>query len=305
MNKIVKNSQAKYNCLICDYNCSKKTHWTQHLATRKHNWKQMESLETKNSHSYISCSCGKKYRSRSGLYKHQQKCNIHGNAKVANGNIKVAETIDKLDSNNKIPNPIIDLLKRLGEKDKQIAELHKQTQSNVTNNNNITINLFLNEYCKDAMNLTDFVDNLQVSLRDLDYINKKGYIEGISNLLIKNLDELDAKERPIHCSDKKRLQFYIKDEDKWEKGPTNRKIDNSISKVAHKHLKTIKEWEKKNPGYENSNQGMDNYFLKTRNILPSIETGALKEENTKILKRVAQVIHIKDALENVKANNNI
>ena len=166
-------------------------------------------------------------------------------------------------------NSILDLLKRLGEKDKEIAELREKTQLTVTNNNNITINLFLNEYCKDAMNLTDFVNNLQVSLQDLEYTNKQGYIEGISHLLIKNLDELDAKERPIHCSDKKRLQFYIKDEDKWEKGNTNKKIDNSISKVAYKHLKTIKTWEQANPGYENSNQGMDKYFQKTRNILPA------------------------------------
>ncbi|GAI96804.1 unnamed protein product, partial [marine sediment metagenome] len=137
-----------------------------------------------------------------------------GNKKVAHSDIDITKA-----------NAILDLLKKLGEKDKQIAELHKNVKPVINQNNNITINLFLNEYCKNAMNLTDFVNKLEVSLQDLDYTNKEGYIEGISNLLIKNLDELDAKERPIHCTDKKRLQFYIKDEDKWEKGVSNKKID--------------------------------------------------------------------------------
>jgi hypothetical protein len=253
----------------------------------------METLETKNSLSCIACKCGKKYHSRSGLYKHQQKCQkkdkVDDNKKVAS-----------LENKNIKSGTILDLLKKLGEKDRQIAELHKKTQPVITQNNNITINLFLNEHCKDAMNLTDFVNNLHVSLKDLEYTNNRGYIEGISKLLIKNLDELDAKERPIHCSDKKRLQFYIKDEDKWEKGSTNRKIDISISKVAHKHLKAIKEWEKENLGYENSTQGMDTYFKKTQNIHPAIESQDKKEENVKILKKMASTIHIKDAMEDVK-----
>ena len=296
MKKIVKNSLSKYYCSKCDYGCSKKSHWTQHISTRKHKWKQMETLETKNSPSYIACGCGKKYRSRSGLYKHQQKCSFNDkedNEKVADDNEKVADP--SINSST-----IMALLKKLGEKDKQIAELQKTVQPTFTNTNNITINLFLNEHCKDAMNLTDFVNKLQVSLCDLDYTNKQGYIEGISNLLIKNLDELDAKERPIHCSDKKRLQFYVKDEDRWEKDTTNRKIDTSINKVAYKHLKTIKEWEEQNPGYENTAQGMEKYFKKTQNIHPATDQGQKNDENLKILKKVAPVVHIKDAMENIK-----
>lgn len=293
MKKIGKNSLSRFHCAICDYRCSKKSHWTQHLATRKHKWKQMETLETKNSLLSIACKCGKKYRSRSGLYKHQQKCNQvnkgEGNKKVAHSDIDITKA-----------NTILDLLKKLGEKDKQIAELHKNVKPVINQNNNITINLFLNEYCKNAMNLTDFVNKLEVSLQDLDYTNKEGYIEGISNLLIKNLDELDAKERPIHCTDKKRLQFYIKDEDKWEKGVSNKKIDISISKVAHKHLKAIKEWETDNPGYEKTNQGMEKYFQKTRNIHPALDQSNKRDENIKILKKVASNIHIKDAMEDVK-----
>ena len=293
MKKIGKNSLQRFHCVKCDYRCSKKSHWKQHLATRKHKWKQMETLETKNSPFSIACKCGKKYRSRSGLYKHQQKC-INDDRKGKNEKI-IPSDIDITESNT-----ILDLLKKLGEKDKEIAELHKKAKPVINQNNNITINLFLNEYCKNAMNLTDFVNNLQVSLQDLDYTNREGYIEGISNLLIKNLDELDAKERPIHCSDKKRLQFYIKDEDKWEKGETNKKIDISISKVAHKHLAAIKEWETENPGYENSNNGMEEYFRKTQNIHPSLNKGGKKDENVKILKKVASNIHIKDAMENIK-----
>ena len=156
MKKIVEDIQSKYACSKCNYTCTTKSHWIQHLATRKHKWKQMETLKTKNRRVYIVCFCGKKYKSRSGFYKHEQICKTVENKKAAEDNKKITELTDFCS------NPILDILKRLGEKDKQIAELQENTQLTVTNNNNITINLFLNEYCKDAMNLTDFVDNLQV-----------------------------------------------------------------------------------------------------------------------------------------------
>ena len=132
MKKIVKNSLSKYHCVKCDYRCSKKSHWVQHCATRKHKWKQMETLETKNSPPTIACKCGRKYRSRSGLYKHQQKCSMKDNKK--DNKKVVSENIKQENSNT-----ILDLLKKLGEKDKEIAELHKNVKPVINQNNNITI----------------------------------------------------------------------------------------------------------------------------------------------------------------------
>jgi hypothetical protein len=115
-------------------------------------------------------------------------------------------------------------------------------------NNNISINVFLNKHCKDAMNLTDFVDQIRVSLTDLMKTHKEGYVDGISNIFIKNLNDLSTLERPIHCCDKKRLKFYVKDDNRWEKDGGD-KMKKAIGKVAIKQIRAIKEWELNNPGY--------------------------------------------------------
>jgi hypothetical protein len=117
------------------------------------------------------------------------------------------------------------------------------------NNKKMTINVFLNEECKDAMNLTDFVENVKVSLEDLNYTKENGYIDGISNIFVKHLQDMPATSRPIHCSDKKRLQFYVKEANVWEKDKTHEKIDKSIQDITFKQIKKIKAWEEQNPDY--------------------------------------------------------
>ena len=113
----------------------------------------------------------------------------------------------------------------------------------------MTINLFLNEQCKDAMNLSDFVNNLNISLEDILYTKEHGYMKGISNIFVKRLQDLEPSERPIHCSDTKRLQFYVRDENKWQKDRKNKKIDKSINDLTVKQIKQLREWEQKNPNY--------------------------------------------------------
>ena len=139
--------------------------------------------------------------------------------------------------------------------------------------------------------------DIEVSLTDLEYTNNKGYVEGMSKLLIDNLKGIDIKDRPIHCTDKKRLQFYVKSKDKWEKGKSNREIGDTISKVAHKHIGAIRDWESENVGYENRNGGMDSYFKKTQNIHPASDQSVKNDENDKILKKIAASICIKGELQ--------
>ena len=134
-----------------------------------------------------------------------------------------------------------------------IEKLNSNQTNNITyqncGNKKMTINVYLNEQCKDAMNLSDFVNNLNISLEDLLYTQQHGYMKGISNIFVKHLKDLDPNVRPIHCCDKKRLQFFVRDENKWQKDQQNKKIDKSINDLSIKQIKQLREWEVKNPNY--------------------------------------------------------
>jgi len=154
-----------------------------------------------------------------------------------------------------------DLLHELIEDNKNLrSEIKNLKLGTTTYNQNLSINLFLNDKCKDAMTLTDFVENLHLSLKDLDFTNAQGYVEGISKIFIRNLNNMDVTERPIHCSDQKRLQFYVKKENKWEKDAEHEEIDKSIAKVSKKQILILTDWCKANPGYEDNPEKSEEYF---------------------------------------------
>ena len=140
--------------------------------------------------------------------------------------------------------------------------------------------MFLNEKCKNAMNLEDFVKKIKLSMEDLQFTKDNGYAQGISNIFIKNLNDMDVTERPIHCSDQKRLQFYIKNDNEWSKDKNNEKIDNTIEKISKKQLQTIKDWIKENPNYLDSEAKTDEYFTLVKNI-----TQPNNEKNLKTIKK--------------------
>ena len=235
---------TKYHCKKCDYECSRKFLWEQHLKTRKHNGNIWKHLETKNMH---ICPCGKTYKTRGGFSKHKKKCTYTV--------VKEEIVIDDNKSN------VEDLLHELIEDNKNLrSEIKNLKLGTTTYNQNLSINLFLNDKCKDAMTLTDFVENLHLSLKDLDFTNAQGYVEGISKIFIRNLNNMDVTERPIHCSDQKRLQFYVKKENKWEKDAEHEEIDKSIAKVSKKQILILTDWCKANPGYEDDPEKSEEYF---------------------------------------------
>jgi len=234
---------TKYHCKKCDYKCSRKFLWEQHLKTRKHNGNIWKHLETKNMH---ICPCGKTYKTRGGFSKHKKKCTYTV--------VKEEIVIDEDKSN------VEELLHELIEDNKTLRSEIKNLKLGTTYNQNLSINLFLNDKCKDAMTLTDFVENLHLSLKDLDFTNTQGYVEGISKIFIRNLNNMDVTERPIHCSDQKRLQFYVKKENKWEKDAEHEEIDKSIAKVSKKQILILTDWCKANPGYEDNPEKSEEYF---------------------------------------------
>jgi hypothetical protein len=289
----------KNYCSLCHYRCSKNSDFAKHLITRKHekhiNGNNLEIKEIeKVSALFVCVKCDRRYRTNSGLWKHKQQC------KYIEQNI-VLENPETPLSNN----VIIELVKQnqefkelIIEQNKQIIELTTKvinTNTNITNNNchnktKFNLNLFLNEQCKDALNIMDFVNNLQLQLTDLENVGKLGYSEGISKIFINGLKQLDVFKRPIHCNDLKREVLYVKDKDSWEKeNDGNKKITNAINHISNKNIKQISKWAEDNPSYKNSTSIKNDEYL---NIV-SESMGAIDPSNIeKVIHNIAKEVFI-------------
>ena len=202
----------KYECKKCNYSTNNKYDFNRHETTLKHtelyNDESEESEESDDEQYY--CSCGKKYKCRNGLWKHKKRCEH---------NIFKEESKDDVSLLTGLVKTLVEEGKEFRDTIVTMQQQQVQQQPTIINTQNNTFNLqfFLNETCKDAMNLDDFVDSIQVTIEDLKILGKKGYVEGMSNLFIKNLEELDISQRPIHCSDEKRESIYIRDKKSWKK----------------------------------------------------------------------------------------
>ena len=255
---------------------------------------------------FVCKKCNKIYKTHGGLWKHTQKCLI-----VINKNVENMEVLEVIDGSQKTPkqnedstmaNAIVKLVEQNAEMMKcmkeQNAEIMKcmKEQSIVNQNNttnNISINFFLNEQCKNAMNLTDFINQLQVSLEDLQYSKNNGFIEGVTNIFTKQLQDLKPTERPIHCSDKKRLQFYVKDNDTWQKDENNTKIDETIYNIKMAQTKKLTEWEKLHPNYMQDPKLSQEWGDILNSYTEGVEPVKTKE---KLKRNIASKIQIKEAL---------
>ena len=276
MEKNPKKPRKKYECKKCDFSTSNRKDYNRHLTTRKHQRITKNNKKTQN----FSCECGKVYKFRSGLSKHKKTCNLN------------------LDSTIDIFQKVLEQQQDLQEKMNQVAinSSGNVINYNTNTNNKMTINVFLNEKCKDAMNLTDFIKSLEVSLEDLQYSKEHGYAKGISNIFVKHLQDMPPTERPFHCSDKKRMQFYVKDEDKWEKDNQHEKIDSSISNIQLKQIKKIKEWEQEHPNYLKDESLLQMWHDMIHQIMgPSDD--ATREKNKELIKKnIGTTVELKDAM---------
>ena len=312
-NNLSKNVSSFFFCKFCYYKTTKKNDYLKHLKTTKHSGNQME---TKKSLFIFKCDfCNKEYKNRSGLWKHNKKCFLI---------IKDSVEDDEINPDTTSPNVIMHLLKQNDDFKQLIVEQNKtiieqsnklieickhnsitntNTSTNTINNvnsNNKTFNLniFLNETCKDAMNITDFVDSLKIQLSDLENVGKVGYIEGISNIIIKNLKALEVHKRPVHCSDSKREVMYIKNENKWEKENENKnKLRKVIKKVANKNSKLLPEFKAKHPDCIKSTSPYSDQYNKL--IVESMGGSGdndIEKEN-KIIKKIAKEVTIDKVIE--------
>jgi hypothetical protein len=243
----------KYFCESCDFKCRQKCDWNRHILRPKHinnlNWKQMEIEKLEKT---FICDCEKKFLTSAGLWKHKKKC--FKKEKEKEEKEEKEEIIENMDLSDK--NLILTLIQQNNELQKQMLEVIKNGTCNtninnsMNNSNNKTFNLqfFLNETCKNAMNIMDFVDSIKIQLTDIESIGELGFVNGMSKLIIKNLKALDENMRPVHCSDPKRESLYVKDANVWEKeDPENKKMKKAIKYISHKNICAIPEWKSKYP----------------------------------------------------------
>jgi hypothetical protein len=298
--KLCKKTYQKYYCDYCDFKCSLKSDYDRHLITPKHvKSTNGNILSTNNDENYIPkqfiCeNCTKIYKDRSGLWKHKKKCflknlDIENDSEEAKGELSI------------LTNMIVEVMKTNQDLQKSLIEVCKNGFSNsntqisnnntMVNSNNKTFNLqvFLNETCKDAMNIMDFVDSLQIQLSDLENVGRNGFVAGISDIILKNLRALDITQRPIHCSDQKREIVYIKDDNKWHKEhPENAKLKKAIKYIAHKNTCLIKEWKAKYPDCGQSASRKSDLYNKIVYEAMSLDNANAE----KIIKRIAKEIGI-------------
>ena len=300
-NKFVDKSSNEYYCDICDYKTSHRGHYNEHLTSLKHCKRKQfgiignkivdNNLEIEN----ICCkNCNKNFKTRSGLWKHAKTCNIEKSSTKDEPSDK--EVMCMLIKQNS------ELIKEHSDIKEMILEIIKNgiTNTNTNSNNNthtnshnkaFNLNFFLNETCKNAMNITDFVDSIKLQLSDLMEVGELGYVEGISKIIVKNLNNLDETVRPVHCTDKKRETMYIKDEGEWNKEDEKKsKLKKVITRVANKNIRLLPAFREKYPDYGNSSSKTSDIYHKM--IVEAMETDDDKKE--KIIKNISKVTSIQD-----------
>jgi hypothetical protein len=303
---VTKNLQkisGKFYCEPCEYRCSKQSEYNKHLLTAKH---QKITNGNKKSPKNLHCICkfcNKTFKYRSGLSRHNKKCNDDN--QIVENKLTTSQEISKSD--------IIELLKQnqefkelLTEQQQEIQGLHKQLIDNVkhsgnnienqtiNNNQKFNLNFFLNEQCKDAINMSEFIENMELDLTDLTETSRLGYVGGISRILINKLQELDIYKRPLHCTDMKRETLYIKNNDEWSKENNSKEALNGlVNKASNKNCRNIKQWTDEHPGYQvfDSPENMD-YVRLTQAVLGGLGEQECKQFKDKIVRNVIKEVMV-------------
>jgi hypothetical protein len=288
--KVAKVALTQYYCEYCDYICSKKFNYDKHILTAKHKKvtlgdkmvaKSSKKEPTDNtitndtvSNKYLCEHCDREYSSRNGLWKHKKNCKYNNDIV---SNVTDKELMMMLIKDN---SEFKSMLMKVVENG-----THNTTNTHINSHNKaFNLNFFLNETCKDAMNITDFISSIKLNLEDLENTGRRGYIEGISNIILKNLNNIEQHMRPLHCSDTKREILYVKDNNKWEKETDDKPIlTKAIKVIANENIKQIKNWTDKNPDCTASDSRKNDLYLK---IVSNSMNGLTEEEGKKNINKI-------------------
>jgi len=320
--------KVDYYCKKCDFRCSNKKDFRRHKMTAKclngkHGNKKKPTVE------YFCDTCGKGYKHRSGLSRHKKKCFtlVYESVEKKGEMVTNVTMLPKKNDNTKNRKTEISekdaeinalkiqmLEKELKHKD-QIIDILK-TKGNTTNNNtnnfnncnnkNLTVNLYLNEHCKDAMNLTDFVNQITVQLEDILFQDRTTSAEGLSNIITKQLKNLEPTERPIHCSDQRRQHFYIKEGEEWTQKSGDKEMEKSVRQIQIKQLQALKEWEDNHPNFMDDERLQSKYTKFMEKIMYGCGDKNKMDKNVKeVKKKISKDIMLKDAMDDLKVEEKI
>jgi len=280
--EISKKNECLYSCEFCHFNTSKITDYNRHIVTKKHirNTSATQSNEKHDGQTFACQNCSKVYIDRTGLWRHKKKCQFIKPETTTND--KLIDYVMK--ENKEIKELILEIVKN------GITNNNHSHNTNNSHNKAFNLNFFLNETCKNAMNITDFVDSIKPQLSDLIEVGELGYVEGISKLIVKNLNNLDETIRPIHCTDKKRETMYIKDEGEWNKEDEQKtKLKKIITRIADKNILLLPAFREKYPEYKNSSSKVSDKYDKM--VLEVMTTDDCKTQ--KIVHNISRVTTVK------------
>ena len=290
--QFIPKNPKKFNCEFCDYNTFNKKDYNKHLQTLKH--KKLSNSDTivtnsdingdKSQINMFECICGKKYKYRQGLSYHKSKCMFKDKESITQ-NLSQEFVLDVI---KKQQDQITELTNTI----KEMAPLINSNTTNNTQNNNqkFNINVFLNEDCKNAINMSDFIKSLHITIEQLDFTKQNGLAQGLSKSIIENMNKLSIYERPMHCTDTKRETLYIKDNDNWSKDGAKEKIKGAIKKASSKNFNALMDWKKLNPDYMN-NEDKTDYFTKTISTIGKSTTNI----DEKIIKNLCKETYVKES----------
>jgi hypothetical protein len=318
-----KNAE-NFTCIKCNFICSKQSNWDKHALTAKHKNRTYRTEKMPKNAEKFDCECGKVYKARNSLWYHKQRCTYN---ESSNANTEINEKINTPASPSDIgnqPNMVLELLRenqefkqlmidqnkqmqdtqsllqqtqsQLQDTQTQMVEIYKEgkTINNTTNNNNqFNLNFFLNDTCKDAMNITDFLGNLDVQLNEIEYIGHHGYVNGMTKMIMERLKDMDITKRPIHCTDIKRETMYIKDKDEWSKDTEElTKLRKILNRVTMNNCKTIPKWKSAHPDCEIMETRNNEFCYKMmRLMLGDVEEAQIKLDN-KIIKTMSKELFV-------------
>ena len=290
-----------YKCELCDYICYKKQYYKQHLLTLKHQkCENDKKMISENSEHHKCNNCGKKYNFQSNLSRHKKNCKSKVEEDlIKNENISIEFILEIVKQNQDFKELILEQNKQMQEQAKQNMDLQKQLleitkEGKIINNNNNKFNLqiFLNEKCKDAPNLIDFINSIQLKLTDFENFGTFGYADNISRILLREIKDVDIYKRPIHCSDLKREIIHVKDENAWKKDEDKRHMKKAIKEIAYKNFKKIiPEWIKANPDSKDiTSKKHDQYIKMMNNSMGEVTEEGDEKNYNKIIRTVAKEV---------------
>ena len=284
----------EYRCEACDYVCSRKFLWDQHCSTRKHHRQQSGYTQAP-----LVCACGKPYQSRAGLWRHKKKCGValagcdaaevdavSGGGEAAELASQVAGLKDMIRQLVKGMGQDAELKEKMAEQMKGQLDCIREIVPRIGNNNSnhYNVNVFLNQHCSEAINMTEFIASMEVQARDLQYTGSNGLAAGVSNVLVNSLRRLDTHRRPIHCMNPGQPVLYVKDNDTWNSDQGPDRIRLAINDVAEKQRRAIAAWTRHNPGWEESEQGKEEYLQLVQSVMKGIPEG----DQSSIIRTIAK-----------------